>query len=124
GLAMATPSSLERRLKALVNPILDRSPLSRRQMAWSTVALAAMLLPLAAVTSAQLVTYEINVRVIEANTGQGIGGTQVSLLHLPEDGDLVNESINGELTIQDVETDAFGRYRFGDLEPGNYSVLA
>ncbi len=126
-LAMATRSSLERRLTALVNPILDRSPLSGRQMAWSAAALAAMLLPLAAVTAGQIVDYEISGRVVDSSTGQGVEGVSVRLAKLPDLDPNAKNRQPGPIQLGSagkIETDAQGRFRFPDLVTGHYLIQA
>jgi TonB family protein len=107
---MARPSTVERRFTAMLNPALDRAPLTRRAVISTTVALVAVALPVVAFHSAQNAPVTLSGSVYDTS---GAVLPQV------------------DLTFEDVQhakwqaiTDATGRFEFTPVGPGRYVLEA
>jgi TonB family protein len=106
---MAHPSTLERRIAAMLNPALNRTALSRRA-AWATTALLlALTLPLAAFRTVQGTPAALTGSVYDP-TGAVIPGVELTLE------DARQATLN-------TTTGADGRFAFPNVGPGRY-VLA
>jgi beta-lactamase regulating signal transducer with metallopeptidase domain len=109
-LPMARPSTLERRVVAMLDARINRAPVSRRaQFAIAVLALA-FALPIAGLTaSAQ---------------GPGFGGTVFD----PTSRAVPNVTVSVKNTqtqeLREVRTDAQGRFEFASLPPGPYTFEA
>ena len=109
-LPMAHPSTLERRIAAMLNPRLDRRPLSRRSVAGLAALVTAMTLTAAAVRAVQAPPAALTGTVYDATGGVMPGVT---------------------LTLEDARqysakatTDASGRFAFGGIGSGPYVLSA
>jgi TonB family protein len=107
---MAHPSTLERRFAAMLNPALDRTPLSRRALVLTAVLLLAMTLPTAAFRARQATPLPLGGSVYDT-TGAVLPAV--------------------DLTVEDARknkwqavTDASGQFEFPRLEPGRYVLQA
>jgi TonB family protein len=107
---MARPSTLERRFAAMLNPTLDRRPLSFRALVVTAVVLAAVTLPAAAFRAEQTLPLPLTGSVYDTS-----GAVLPSV----------------ELTVEDAGqnkwtavTDASGQFEFQPLEPGRYVLRA
>jgi TonB family protein len=107
---MAHPSTLERRIAAMLNPRLDRQALSRRAIAAVAVLLVAVTLPIAALRGAQGVPAVLSGSVYDA-TGAVLPGVELAL----EDANQFKWS---------VTTDASGRFEFVPVQAGKYVLAA
>ena len=106
--AMARPSSLERRVRAMLNNHLDRGPLSASRRAAIFVLLLAATSAVAAAQSS-FSTYSGSVA---DEQGRGVPGVAMIL---------VNDARQAKY---EVKTNADGRFEFVGLPPGEYSVEA
>jgi TonB family protein len=107
---MANPSTLERRITAMLNPRLDRQALSRRAIAAIAVLLAAVTLPIAALRGAQAVPAAFTGSVYDAS-GAVLPGVELVL----EDANQFKWT---------VTTDATGRFEFAPVRAGKYVLAA
>jgi TonB family protein len=107
---MAHPSTLERRIAAMLNPRLDRQALSRRAIAAIAVLLVAVTLPIAALRGAQAVPAALTGSVYDP-TGAVIPGVELVL----EDANQFKWT---------VTTDAAGRFEFAPVRAGKYVLAA
>ncbi len=107
---IARPSTLERRFAAMLNPALDRRPLSLRAAALTSVLLLVVTLPIAAFNARQTTPLRLTGSVYDA-TGAV----------LPE----VNLTVeNAQQNTWQAVSDARGRFEFPLLEPGTYVLRA
>lgn len=106
---MAHPSTLERRIAAMLNPDLNRAALSRRAAWATTFLLLALTLPLAAFRTVQGTPAALTGSVYDS-TGAVIPGVELTL----ED---------ATKATWKATTDAAGRFAFPNVGPGRY-VLA
>ena len=109
-LPMANPSTLERRIAAMLNPRLNRQALSRRAIAAIAVLLVAVTLPIAALRGAQAVPAALTGSVYDA-TGAVLPGVELVL----------EDSNQFKWT---VTTDASGRFEFAPVRAGKYVLAA
>jgi TonB family protein len=107
---MARPSTLERRFAAMLNPTVDRRPLSFRALALTAVVLMAVTLPAAAFRARQTLPLPLTGSVYDTS-GAVLPGV--------------------ELTVEDAKrnksqavTDAKGQFEFPQLAPGHYVLQA
>lgn len=107
---MARPSTLERRISAMLNPRLDRTMLSRRAIGVTALALLAVTLPTAAFRAGQSAPLPLTGAVYDTS---GAVLPQVELT-LEREGQVPWEAI----------TDAAGRFEFAPVEPGHYVLEA
>ena len=105
--AIVRPSSLERRVAAMLNVRLNRSPLSRAGRAAATVAVALVTVFAAGFSAAQ---GSMLSGTIADQLGGSITGVSVSLVDLTTN---ANRS---------TQTDAAGRYEFDGLSSGDYML--
>ena len=107
---MAHPSTLERRIVAMLNPGLDRQALSRRAAALAAVLLIAVALPVAALRGAQAPPSFFSGAVYDPSGGV-MPGVSVTL----------EDAAGGKQTAQ---TDAGGRFQIASVAPGKYTLSA
>ena len=107
---MAHPSTLERRIAAMLNPRLDRTAVSRRAVALTAVVLLAVTLPTAAIRAAQAPPAALAGTVYDA-TGAVMPGVVLTL----EDA----QQIKWEAT-----TNSAGRFEFPGVPAGPYVLAA
>lgn len=112
--AAATPiarsSTLERRFAAMLNPALDRRPLSLRAAALTSVLLLVVTLPIAAFNARQTTPRPLSGSVYDA-TGAVLPSVEITV----EDA--------GQNTWRAV-SDASGRFEFPQIAPGEYVLKA
>jgi TonB family protein len=109
--AVARPSSLEGRIRAMLDPSIDRTPLTRRSQATVAVLALAGLLPLAALTTAQTQFHTLHGTIVDPS-GRVLPNVTIGL---------VNETTSAK---HEVRTDASGRYEFVGLPAATYSLSA
>ena len=109
-LPMARPSAFERRIAAMLNPRLDRRPMSRRTVAAFAVVVAAVTLATAAVRAVQAPPTALTGTVYDT-TGAVMPGVAITL----EDPQ--------QRTAQS-STDASGRFAFPGIGSGHYVLSA
>lgn len=106
--SIARPSTLERRVRAMLNPQLDRHPVSMK----SRVALATMLLafalPIAAATQAPATPTGI----VEDPSGRPLADATVRMTAIDTD------------AVFETRTDGNGHFQFGDVPAGDYLLSA
>jgi TonB family protein len=107
---MAHPSTLERRIAAMLNPDLNRAALSRRAVALTAVCLLALTLPIAAFRAVQAAPAALTGSVYDP-TGAVLPGVELAL----ED---------AQKTTTKATTDAAGRFAFINVAPGQYVLAA
>ena len=105
-LPMAHPSTLERRIAAMLNPRIDRRSPSRRVLAALGVALLFVALPVAALRARQAGPAPLTGTIYDV-TGGVMPGVEVTLL-------------DEEQVIQLVTTNASGRFEFAPIAAGTY----
>jgi beta-lactamase regulating signal transducer with metallopeptidase domain len=110
--AMARPSSFERRIRAMLNTHLDRTPITFRTAVAVAAALAAMTIPLAGLTaSAQSSTASFSGVLVDA-----VGHI------LPDTTLILTDAHSAEK--HEVSSDATAHFRFTGLPAGDYSLEA
>lgn len=107
---MAHPSTLERRIVAMLNPGLDRQALTRRAAALAAALLIAVALPVAALRGAQAPPSFFSGAVYDPSGGV-MPGVSVTL----------EDAAGGKQTAQ---TDAGGRFQIASVAPGKYTLSA
>ena len=107
---MAHPSTLERRIVAMLNPGLDRQALSRRAALIAALLLIAVALPVAALRAGQGPPLFFS-GVVYDPTGAVIPGVTLTL----------EDSAQGKQTTQ---TDRTGRFQIASVAPGKYVLSA
>jgi TonB family protein len=107
---MAHPSTLERRIAAMLNPRLNRTALSRRALVFTAVVLLAVTLPTAAFRAAQAPPAALAGTVYDA-TGAVIPGVALTL----EDAQYVK---------WEATTNSSGRFEFPLIGTGRYMITA
>jgi TonB family protein len=107
---MAHPSTLERRIVAMLNPGLNRNALTRRAALCAAVVLVAVALPVAALRGAQAPPSFFSGAVYDP-TGAVMPGVALTL----------EDSAGGKQTAQ---TDSSGRFQIAAVAPGNYVLSA
>ena len=110
GMPMARPSTLERRIAAMLNPGLNRTALSRRAVVLTAALLLAVTLPIAAFRAAQSAPATL-VGSVYDTSGAVLPGVALTL-----------EDAN-QNKAQAV-TDAAGRFYFQKVAPGRYVLAA
>jgi len=105
--AMARPSSLERRVRAMLNDRLNRTPVTRTTRA---AVLAALLAVTVAVAAAQSAYFSLSGTVSD-DSSRGIPGVTVIL---------ANEQRQMKYEVKSNES---GRFEFVGLPPGEYGLL-
>lgn len=107
--AIAHPSTLERRVKAMLNAHLDRRPITRLAKSLIVAALVGISLPIAAMAQNAFSTFS-------------------GVVLDPQDGFLPNARVmltNPQTTMKyEVRADATGRFEFVGLPPADYSFEA
>ncbi len=117
GMLMARPSTLERRIAAMLNPDLDRRRVTPRAMALTAVALLAVTLPIAAYRDQQTAPLAFRGTVYDS-TGGVLPDVAVTL---------TDASLNDAQQQQNkpaATTDAAGRFEFASVAPGRYLLEA
>jgi TonB family protein len=105
--AIARPSSLERRVTAMLNARLNRAPLTRPARLVGLVALLAITIPIAGFVQASFVTFSGT--VVDPN-GRLIPGVELVLTDTLRD------------AKHQVKTDAGGRFEFVGVPAGDYAL--
>ena len=105
---MARPSTLQKRIVAMLNPRLDRAGLTRRTLSFIVAGCLAVTMPIAAVRGAQ------GVRALEGvvfdPTGAVLPGVSLSL------------KAGESAPAVESNTDASGRFVFASVAPGKYDL--
>ena len=109
--AIAKPSSLERRVRAMLQLGLNRSPLSRTAIAAAVVALAAVTVPLAGFGAAQNASAAFTATLVDT-LGRVLPDVPVTMTNTAT-----------SATVQ-ARTNASGRFSVADLAPGDYELSA
>ena len=109
-MSMANPSTLERRIVAMLNPRLNRQAVTRRAAAAFAALLLAVTLPAAALRAGQGAPRILS-GVLYDTSGAVLPGVKVEL----EDANQVKQS---------ATTDSSGRFQFGAMAPGKYGLAA
>lgn len=104
---MARPSTLQRRIVAMLNPRLDRTVLTRRAAVGLAAAAFAILLPAAVLRGAQAGPQTLEGTVYDS-TGAVVPGVQVTLV--------------AGAARTNVETDPAGHFAFDAVAPGRYQL--
>jgi TonB family protein len=107
---MAHPSTLERRIAAMLNPRLDRQALSRRAIAATAALVLAVTLPIAALRGAQTAPASLSGTIYDVS-GAVMPGVEITL----EDANQFKWS---------ATTSATGRFEFTRVQPGRYVLAA
>lgn len=107
---MAHPSTLERRIVAMLNPRLNRQTLSPRFAAAAAAALLAITLPAAALRAGQAPPTYFSGAIYDTS-GAVIPGVSLTL----------EDAAGGK---QAAVTDASGRFQFASVAPGKYTLEA
>jgi len=110
-LAMARPSTTERRFAAMLNPALNRTALTARALAVTVVAALAITVPLAALRAGAQAGPLPLTGVVYDGTGAVVQSVEVAL----EDAQKVKRT---------ATTDASGRFTFPSVAPGRYVLSA
>jgi hypothetical protein len=105
--AMARPSSLERRIRAMLNDRLNRKPMSGTRRA---VVFAGLLTMTVAVAAAQSTYFTLSGSVVD-DSGRGVPGTTLTL---------VNEQRQMKYEVKSNDS---GAYEFVGLPAGEYGLL-
>lgn len=106
--SIARPSTLERRVRAMLNPQLDRRPVSMKSRAALAALLLAIALPIAAATQAPATPSGS----VEDPSGRPLADATVRMTGIDSD------------AVFETRTDAYGQFRFGDVPAGDYLVSA
>ena len=107
---MAHPSTLERRIVAMLNPRLNRQTLSHRAAAAAAAVLLAITLPVAALRAGQAPPTYFSGAIYDP-TGAVMPGVSLTL----------EDSAGGK---QAATSDAAGRFQFASVAPGKYVLSA
>lgn len=107
---MARPSTLERRIAAMLNPGLNRSALSRHAAAITVALLVGIALPTAAFRTAQTAPLPFTGSIYDT-TGAVLPSVQLTLDS--------EQHAKAEAT-----TDSAGRFLFPSVQPGRYTLAA
>jgi TonB family protein len=105
--AIARPSSLERRVKAMLDVHINRRPLSRTACTMALLAVLTVTIPVAGVAVAQAYT-SMSGTIVDTMNGL-LPGVTVALTH------------NGSGQKYQVQSDSGGRYEITGLAPGEYT---
>ena len=108
--SMANPSTLERRITAMLNPAVDRRPLSRYTAVAAAVFALALAIPVAGLRAAQNGPATFGGAIYDA-TGGVMPGVKVTL-------EGSNEA------KWDATSNASGRFEFAAIYPGKYTLTA
>jgi TonB family protein len=106
--SIARPSTLERRVRALLNPQLDRHPVSMQRRFAVAAMLLAIALPIAAATQAPAAPSG----VVEDPSGRPLADATVRLTGINTD------------AVFETRTDGSGNFQFADLPAGDYLLAA
>ena len=107
---MAERSDLEARVRALLDRRRARQPLSRRAALTVSIAAAAMLLPLAALTTYAQATRGVLAGVVQDPSGARVPGATI-----------IARNLDGS-NQETMRADAAGQYRFDAIPPGHYEL--
>jgi TonB family protein len=111
---MARPSTLERRITAMLNPGLKRAALSRRALAVTALLLLIVTLPIAAARARQTAPMTLTGAVYDPS-GAVMPGVDVALESVPAD------RATPPKTARAI-TDSVGRFQFADVQPGSHDL--
>jgi TonB family protein len=106
--SIARPSTLERRVRAMLNPQMDRRRVSRLRRAVLAVTLIAVAVPIAAVTSAT----GAPTGVLRDPSGRVLPSATVRL------------TLVGSDAVHETQSDSTGTFQFGELPDGDYMLSA
>ena len=106
--SMARPSTLERRVRTMLNPQTNRRPLSLIRRVAVALLLAALALPIASASQGS----GMPSGAVSDPSGRTMPGVTVRLT-----------AVEGELVV-DAQTDATGAYQFPAVPPGDYMLSA
>jgi TonB family protein len=106
--SIARPSTLERRVRAMLNPQVDRRPVSRLRRAALAIVLIAVAVPIAAVTS----TAGAPTGVLRDPSGRVLPGATVRLTAVGSD------------AVHETQSDSTGMFQFGEVPDGDYMLSA
>lgn len=109
-LLMARPSSLERRIVAMLDPALDRRPVSRRAALVSGVLFASFLLPAATLGVSARQAGSLTVQMFDPSGGVLPGATL--------------ELVDANKSARSTTTEGSGRAVFDDVSAGDYTISA
>ena len=108
--AMARPSSLERRVRAMLNSRLDRTPIGRLGVATVLLALSVVTVPIAGLAlSAQNTAAAFSGSLMDA-VGRVMPGVTLVLSHVPSEARF------------EAQSDSAGRFAFAGLPAGEYQL--
>ncbi len=105
--SIARPSTLERRVRAMLNPQLDRRPVTNRHKSAFALLLLAMALPIAAAAGRSMPS-----GVVRDPSGRVLPAASVRL------------SAIGRDAIHETQSDATGSFQFPDIPDGDYMLSA
>lgn len=106
--SIARPSTLERRVRAMLNPQLDRHPVSMRSRVALAATLLAIALPIAAATQAPATPAGL----VEDPSGRPLADATVRMTGIDTD------------AVFETRTDGNGHFQFGDVPAGDYLLAA
>jgi TonB family protein len=106
--SIARPSTLERRVRAMLNPQLDRHPVSLKRRFALAALLMAIALPIAAATQAPATP----TGVVEDPSGRPLVDATVRLTAINSD------------AVFETKTDGSGNFQFPDVPAGDYLLAA
>ena len=107
--SIARPSTLERRVRAMLNPQVNRRPVSRLRRAALAMLLAGITIP---ITAATATTAGAPSGVLRDPSGRVLPGATVRL------------SAIGSDAVHETQTDSTGTFRFGEIADGDYMMSA
>lgn len=107
--SMARPSTLERRVVAMLNTNINRRPISLRQRLVAVVVLIAAALPVAAVAT---ITMGAPSGVLRDPSGRVLPGATVRLSAISSD------------AVHETHSDSGGAFQFGEVPDGDYMLSA
>jgi TonB family protein len=106
--SIARPSTLERRVRAMLNPHLDRHPVSAKRRLALAALLLAIALPIAAATQAPATPGG----TVEDPSGRPLADAVVRITAINSD------------AVFETRTDSSGHFQFGDVPAGDYMLSA
>jgi TonB family protein len=115
-LALARPSNLERRFTAMLNPLLNRSPLSRKAVFLTVLCALSLLLPLAAVRlPAQNLSGKLSGSVLDPSGAAVPNATIIVISHKTNKVEMTTSSSAGDFSFEPLPA---GEYGLKVVKPG------
>lgn len=114
--AAAHPSGFERRVTAMLNPSMNRRPVTRVALAMNLLLTVAVLAPLAVLAAGQ----EIRGKVVDPATGQGIPEAEIQIMLEQK----VAPGVTSMKTSGRLKTDTQGEFVYKTTDLGGYYVTA